>query len=97
MPRRLSSPERRANILASKARWRDANREYYRLQKRVHAGLPDSKVKRKAMRQKMRRASGDPPVTPPKETTGHTLWDFYDPSAQVPRSDPSGAILDPLS
>ena len=38
---RLSTPERRRNILASKAKWRQNNREYYLKQKRELASRPE--------------------------------------------------------
>ena len=59
---RLPSPERRSNILASKAKWRNQNRAYYRLQKRVNANLPESKAERKALREQMRPALNVPPA-----------------------------------
>ena len=48
---RLSSPERRRRILASKARWRDANREYYRAQRNLLTNRPEYKARRKELRE----------------------------------------------
>ena len=47
---RLSSPERRRRVLASKAKWRDANREYYREQKNRLSSRPEYKERRKELR-----------------------------------------------
>ena len=47
---RLSSPERRRRTLASKAKWRDANREYYREQKNRLSSRPEYKERRKELR-----------------------------------------------
>ena len=87
---RLNTPERRSNILASKSRWRDANREYYRLQKRAHASIPESKAKRRALREQLRSAPSAIPTQTPEqsnETTENTLWDYY---AQESRMAPGG-------
>ena len=87
---RLNSPERRKNILASKARWRDANREYYRLQKRVHAGLPESKAKRRALREQMRPAPSALPTQTPEapDKTESTLWDYYTQESEMAPGGP---------
>ena len=47
---RLSSPERRRRILASKAKWRDANFEYYKAQKNRLSSRPEYKERRKELR-----------------------------------------------
>ena len=47
---RLSSPERRRRILASKAKWRDANLEYYKAQKNRLSSRPEYKERRKELR-----------------------------------------------
>ena len=51
---RLSSPERRQRILASKAKWRDANREYYRAQINRLSSRPEYKARRRELRAKAR-------------------------------------------
>ena len=47
---RLSSPERRRRILASKAKWRDDNREYYRAQKNQLSSRPEYLERRRELR-----------------------------------------------
>ena len=55
---RLSSPERRRRILACKAKWRDANREYYRAQISRLSSRPEYLARRRELRAKARaRAS----------------------------------------
>ena len=76
---RLSSPERRQRILASKAKWRDANREYYRAQINRLSGRPEYKARRKELRAKARGADN---VLP----TGD-LWE-YTPEGNVTGGDP---------
>jgi hypothetical protein len=78
---RLSTPERRKNILASKAKWRDANREYYRAQKRELTNRLEYKERRKELREQMR--------TPPLEQNETTLWDWYKASV---KNAPSGPV-----
>lgn len=69
---RLDTPERRRRILASKARWRDTNREYYRAQKRKLTNRPEYKERRKELKaQEKAPPKGEPP---PEETT---LWAYY--------------------
>ena len=46
---RLATPERRQNILASKAKWRENNREYYLLQKRQLASRPEYLARRREL------------------------------------------------
>ena len=53
---RLSSPERRRRVLASKAKWRDANREYYRAQINRLSSRPEYKARRRELRAKARAA-----------------------------------------
>ena len=79
---RLSTPERRRNILASKAKWRDANRDYYREQKRLLTNRPEYKERRKELREQ-RRSS--PPAPPTQDEP--TLWAWYNTNIQ---SAPSG-------
>jgi len=78
---RLSTPERRKNILASKAKWRDANREYYRAQKRELTNRPEYKERRKELREQKR--------APPPEQNETTLWDWYKANVQ---NAPSGPV-----
>ena len=47
---RLSTPERRLNNLASKAKWRENNREYYLNQKRELARRPEYLARRRELR-----------------------------------------------
>ena len=51
---RLSSPERRRRVLASKAKWRDANREYYRAQISRLSSRPEYLARRRELRAKAR-------------------------------------------
>ena len=53
---RLSSPKRRRRVLASKAKWRDANREYYRAQINRLSSRPEYKARRRELRAKVRAA-----------------------------------------
>ena len=76
---RLSTPERRRNILASKAKWREANREYYREQKRELTNRPEYKERRKELRERKRDAI-------PPEQDEATLWAWY--SAHVHNAPP---------
>ncbi len=93
---RLNTPERRKNILASKAKWRDTNREYYRLQKRLHANLPDCKARRRELREQTRSAPSAPPTwTPETLAPEGTLWDWYDPNPVVPPGDPEMHFKEP--
>ena len=69
---RLSTPERRRNILASKAKWREANRDYYREQKRLLSNRPEYKERRKELREQRR---SPPPAPPLQDET--TLWAWY--------------------
>ncbi len=75
---RLSTPERRRNILASKAKWRNAHMEYYRAQKRELTNRPEYKERRKELREQKRVQDGAPP---PKQNET-TLWAWYDPNGQ---------------
>ena len=77
---RLSTPERRKNILASKAKWRNANREYYRAQKRELTNRLEYKERRKELREQKR--------VPPPEQNETTLWDWYKASVQNAPSRP---------
>ncbi len=74
---RLSTPERRRNILASKAKWRESNRAYYMEQKRLLGNRPEYKERRKELREQ-RRSS--PPVPPTQDET--TLWAWYKANTQ---------------
>ena len=56
---RLSSPERRRRILASKAKWRDANREYYRAQIRQLSSRPEYRERRRELRARERARPED--------------------------------------
>ena len=47
---RLPTPERRRNVLASKAKWRLENYEYYLNQKRELAGRPEYLTRRRELR-----------------------------------------------
>ncbi len=76
---RLSTPERRKNILASKAKWRNAHMEYYRAQKRELTNRPEYKERRKELREQKRVQDCDPP---PKQSET-TLWAWYDPNSQI--------------
>ena len=84
---RLSSPERRRRILASKAKWRDAHREYYRAQINQLSSRPEYKARRKELRAmaKARKLLGVPEVTPEpvspmsRETPSHTSVDASEP------------------
>ena len=49
-PPRPSSPEMRRRFLASKAKWRDENREYYRAQIKSLSSRPEYKARRKEQR-----------------------------------------------
>ena len=80
---RLTTPERRRRILASKAKWRDENREYYRAQKRAIAQCPESKARRKELREQRRV------VPPTRDET--TLWNWYDAHIQNASSRPEVA------
>jgi hypothetical protein len=53
---RLDSPERRRRVLASKAKWRDANREYYRAQIKQRSSRPEYKARRRERRANARAA-----------------------------------------
>ena len=79
---RLSTPERRKNILASKAKWRDANREYYRAQKRELTNRPEYKERRKELREQQR-------APPPPEQNETTLRAWYKANVQ---NAPSGSV-----
>ena len=70
---RLDTPERRRRILASKARWRDTNREYYRAQKRRLTNRPEYRERRKEL--KAQESKAVPPPAPPSEEV--TLWAYY--------------------
>ena len=52
---RLPTPERRRNILASKAKWRLENREYYLEQKRELSGRPEYLTRRRELRAQRRQ------------------------------------------
>ena len=84
---RLSTPERRRNILASKAKWRDANREYYREQKRLLTNRPEYRERRKELREQKHTA---PEVVPDPEPSNITLWTWY--TAPHVQDDPSGPV-----
>ena len=77
---RLSSPERRQRILASKAKWRDANREYYRAQINRLSSRPEYKARRRELRAKA-RGEGQPDNVLP---AGDTLWEY------VPQGNDTG-------
>ena len=63
---RLSSPERHRRILASKANWRDANREYYRAQINQLSSRPEYKARRRELRARARaREEHAPEEDPP--------------------------------
>ena len=47
---RLPTPERRRNVLASKAKWRHENYEYYLNQKRELANRPEYLTRRRELR-----------------------------------------------
>ena len=47
---RLPTPERRQHTLASKANWREQNREYYLQQKRQLASRPEYLARRRELR-----------------------------------------------
>ena len=47
---RLPTPERRQHMLASKAKWREQNREYYLQQKRQLASRPEYLARRRELR-----------------------------------------------
>ena len=49
---RLPTPERRQHMLASKAKWREQNREYYLLQKKYLASRPEYLARRRERRAK---------------------------------------------
>ena len=70
---RLDTPERRRRILASKAKWRDTNREYYRAQKRRLTNRPEYRERRKELKAQ-EKAKPPPPGPAPEETT---LWAYY--------------------
>ncbi len=96
---RLNTPERRQNILTSKAKWRDANREYYRLQKRLHANLPECKARRRELREQTRHTNVVRPAPTPENPapTPHecTLWAWYNAHATVPPEAPRMHFKDP--
>ena len=73
---RPDTPERRRRIPASKARWRDTNREYYRAQKRKLTNRPEYKERRKELKAQ-EKAKPPPPALAPEETT---LWAYYNAS-----------------
>ena len=52
---RLPTPERRRNMLASKAKWRLENREYYLQQKRELSGRPEYLNRRRELRAQQRQ------------------------------------------
>ena len=83
---RLSTPERRRNILASKARWREANRDYYREQKRLLTNRPEYKERRKELREQKRTPD---PEKPSQDET--TLWAWYQANVQNALSGPVDA------
>ena len=68
---RLSSPERRRRILASKAKWRDDNREYYRAQKNRLSSRPEYLERRKELRvlAKARDTRSHTPTDAPERDT----------------------------
>ena len=66
---RLSSPERRRRILASKAKWRDANKEYYREQKNRLSSRPEYRERRKELRAMAKARMRD------------GLWEYVPPQA----------------
>ena len=68
---RLSSPERRRRALASKAKWRDANRDYYREQKNRLSSRPEYKERRKELRARA-RAQRNTPVHTNAQVGGDT-------------------------
>ena len=78
---RLSSPERRRRILASKAKWRDANREYYRAQINQLSSRPEYKARRRELRARARAVRAREEHAP-EEALGrdvdpeYTLWDM---------------------
>ena len=80
---RLNTPERRRRILASKARWRDTNREYYRAQKRRLTNRPEYRERRKEL--KAQESKVAPPPVPPSEEA--TLWAYY-----IGPTGPEGAL-----
>ena len=49
---RLPTPERRQHMLASKAKWREQNREYYLQQKKHLASRPEYLARRRERRAK---------------------------------------------
>ena len=53
---RLPTPQRRQNILNSKAKWRSENREYYLQQKRQLACRPDYLARRRELTREKSRA-----------------------------------------
>ena len=56
---RLPTPQRRQNILDSKAKWRSENREYYLQQKRQLACRPDYLARRRELNREKSRAKED--------------------------------------
>ena len=75
---RLDTPERRRRILASKAKWRDTNREYYRAQKRRLTNRPEYRERRKELKAQEKAKPPPPKGEPPPEET--TLWTYYNAS-----------------
>ena len=59
---RLSNPERRRRVLASKAKWREDNREYYRAQINRLSTRPEYKERRKELRALARAPPEDTPT-----------------------------------
>ena len=64
---RLPTPERRRNVLASKAKWRLENHEYYLNQKRELASRPEYLTRRRELRANKRTCiwQDDTPVVGP--------------------------------
>ena len=85
---RLSTPERRRNILASKARWREANRDYYREQKRLLTNRPEYKERRKELREQKRAPD---PEKPSQDET--SLWAWYQANVHNAPSGPVDACV----
>ena len=92
---RLSTPERRRNVLASKAKWRLENYEYYLNQKRELAHRPEYLTRRRELRAIKRthvwqdvssdRSSVGPPCGPVPDDARKSILDYAIQFVQSPK------------